>query len=92
MWAKVCIYIYIYIYILFVFLYIYIYIYIVLFIIRGLANFIYEFVCIYIYIRVRDSRTGYLIPVRDTPWDLPGWESCWDAAVAVVAVGVTWTL
>ena len=28
------------------------------------------------------------------PWDLPGWESCWDAvAVAVVvavAVGVTW--
>ena len=35
-------------------------------------------------------RTGYLIPVRDTLWDLPGWESCWDAGVAAVAVGVTW--
>ena len=34
-------------------------------------------------------RTGYFIPVRDTLWDLPGWESCWDAAAAV-AVGVTW--
>ena len=29
---------------------------------------------------------GYLIPVRDTPWDLPGWESCWETAVVVVAV------
>ena len=34
-------------------------------------------------------RTGYLIPVRDTLWDLPGWESCWDVAVVVAAAGVT---
>ncbi len=34
---------------------------------------------------------GYFIPVRDTPWDLPGWEGCWDVAVAaaVAAMGVT---
>ena len=34
--------------------------------------------------------------MRDTLWDLPGWESCWDAAAAVAVVvvvavvGVTW--
>ena len=38
-------------------------------------------------------RTGYLVPVRDALWDLPGWKSCWRlvvvaAAVAVAAVGV----
>ena len=32
---------------------------------------------------VRDSWTGYLVPVRDGPGLLPDWESCWDAAVAV---------
>ena len=43
----------------------------------------------YSLIRVRDSRTGYLIPVRDALWDLPGWKCCWDVVVvAAVAVGV----
>ena len=54
-------------------------------------------------LRVHESTGGYHqsegFPERDIlslcvipPWDLPGWESCWDAAVAVVvvAVGVTW--
>ena len=41
----------------------------------------------------RDILSLCVIP----PWDLPGWESCWDAAViavavAAAAVGVTWTL
>ena len=35
------------------------------------------------YIEVKDSRTGYLVHVRDGPGLLPDWESCWDAAVAV---------
>ena len=33
-------------------------------------------------------RTGYLIPVRDALWDLPGWKSCWRVVVAVVAAVV----
>ena len=37
-------------------------------------------------IEVRDSRTGYLVPVRDAPGALPDGQSCWDAVVAVVAV------
>ena len=37
-------------------------------------------------IRVRDSRTGYLVPVRDALWDLPGWKCCWDVVVAAAAV------
>ena len=37
-------------------------------------------------VEVRDSRTGYLVPVRDGPGLLPDWESCWDA----VAAAVTW--
>ena len=41
-------------------------------------------------IEVRDSRAGYLIPVRDGPRLLPDWESCWDAVAAAVAV--TWKL
>ena len=36
-------------------------------------------------VEVRDSRTGYLIPVRDGPGASPDLESCWDAA-AVAAV------
>ena len=40
-----------------------------------------------IHIEVRDSRTGYLVPVRDGPGLLPDWESCWDA---VAAAAVTW--
>ena len=42
-------------------------------------------------IEVRDSHTGYLVPVRDGPGLLPDWESCWDAAVAAAAA-VTWKL
>ena len=38
------------------------------------------------YVEVRDSRTGYLLPVRDAQGTLPDVESCWDAAVAAVAV------
>ena len=37
-------------------------------------------------IEVRDSQTGYLLPARDGPGALPDVESCWDAAVAAVAV------
>ena len=32
---------------------------------------------------MRDSRTGYLVPVRDGPGALPDGQSCWDAAAAV---------
>ena len=35
---------------------------------------------------MRDSRTGYLLPARDGPGALPDGQSCWDAAVAAVAV------
>ena len=42
-------------------------------------------------IEVRDSRTGYLVPVGDGPGLLPDWESCWDATLAVAAA-VTWKL
>ena len=35
---------------------------------------------------MRDSRTGYLVPVRDAPGTLPDLERCWDAAVAVATV------
>ena len=42
--------------------------------------------CFAKHIEVRDSRTGYLVPVRDGPGASPDLESCWDAAVAVVAV------
>ena len=42
---------------------------------------------------MRDStRTGYLVPGRDGPGALPNGESCWDAAVAAVAIAVTWKL
>ena len=34
-------------------------------------------------IRGRDTRTGYLIPVRDALWDLPGWMCCSRAVVVV---------
>ena len=37
-------------------------------------------------IRVRDSRTGYLLPVRVALWDLPGWMSCWHVAAVAAAV------
>ena len=37
-------------------------------------------------VEVRDSRTGYLLPARDTPGVLPDGQSCWDAAAVVVAV------
>ena len=36
--------------------------------------------------KLRDSRTGYLVPVRDAPGALPDLESCWVAAAVVVAV------
>ena len=35
---------------------------------------------------MRDSRTGYLVPVRDGPGALPDGQSCWDAAVVGVVV------
>ena len=41
-----------------------------------------------LFIRVRDSRTGYLVPVRDALWDLPGWMCCWHVAAVAAAVGV----
>ena len=37
---------------------------------------------------MRDSQTGYLVPVQDAPGALPDLESCWDAAAVVAAV--TW--
>ena len=40
-------------------------------------------------VEVRDSRTGYLVPVRDGPGLLPDWESYWDA---VAVATVTWKL
>ena len=39
----------------------------------------------YSLIEVRDSRTGYLLPVRDAQGTLPDVESCWDVAAAVAA-------
>ena len=39
-------------------------------------------------VEVRDSRTGYLVPVRDTPGALPDGQSCWDNVV----VAVTWKM
>ena len=35
---------------------------------------------------MRDSRTGYLLPVRDAQGTLPDVESCWDADAAAIAV------
>ena len=46
------------------------------------------YIYIYIYIRVRDSRTGYLVPVRVALWDLPGWMCCWHVVVVVAAAAV----
>ena len=43
------------------------------------------YMLVYLYVRVRDTRTGYLIPVRDALWDLPGWMCCSRAAAAAVA-------
>ena len=40
-------------------------------------------------IEVSDSRTGYLLPVRDGSGLLPDWESSWDVAV-VAAAAVSW--
>ena len=42
-----------------------------------------------LYIEVRDSRTGYLLPARDGPGALPDVESCWDAAVAAAVVVIS---
>ena len=44
-----------------------------------------------VYIEVRDSRTGYLIPARDGTGALPDMDSSWDvaAAAAVAAVAVS---
>lgn len=38
-----------------------------------------------LYIEVRDSRTGYLVPMRDAPGALPDGQSCRDAIVAAVS-------
>ena len=38
------------------------------------------------YIEVRDSQTGYLVPVCDGPGASPDLESCWDAAVALAVI------
>ena len=40
------------------------------------------------YIEVRDSQTGYLLPVRDAQGTLPDVESCWDAAAVAAAAAV----
>ena len=37
-------------------------------------------------LEVRDSQTGYLLPVRDAQGTLPDVESCWDAVAVAVAV------
>ena len=42
-----------------------------------------------IIIEVRDSQTGYLVPVRDGPGALPDMESSWDVAVAAA---VSWKM
>ena len=34
-------------------------------------------------VEVRDSRTGYLVSVRDDPVALPDGQSFWDVAIAV---------
>ena len=39
-------------------------------------------------IRVRDTRTGHLVPVRVALWDLPGWMCCSRVAVVAAVVGV----
>ena len=41
-------------------------------------------------VEARDSRTGYLVPVRDGPGALTDVESCWDAVAAAVAVALIW--
>ena len=33
------------------------------------------------FIEARDIQTGYLVPVRDGPGDLPDGQSCWDVVV-----------
>ena len=55
---------------------------------RYIYIYICMYVCMYIYIYQSEGfpRTGYLIPVRDALWDLPGWRG-WRVAV-VVGVGV----
>ena len=40
-----------------------------------------------VYIDVRDSRTGYLVPVRDGPGASPDLESCWDVAAVIIVPG-----
>ena len=37
------------------------------------------------YVEVRDSQKGYLLPVRDGPGALPDGQSCWDVVVAAVS-------
>ena len=41
-----------------------------------------NFANIDVFVEVRDSRTGYLIPARDGEGALPYLESSWDVAVA----------
>ncbi len=41
-----------------------------------------------VFIRVGDTRTGYLIPVRDALWGLPGWMCCSRAAVGGVILKI----
>ena len=43
------------------------------------------------FIEVRESRTGYLLPARIAPGALPDVESSWDA-VAAAAVAVIWKM
>ena len=42
-----------------------------------------------IFIEVRDSQTGYLLPARDGPGALPYLESSWDAVAAAAAAAVS---
>ena len=45
------------------------------------------------FIEVRDSRTGYLVPGRDGPGALPNGESSWETVAAAAAVAaVTWKM
>ena len=37
-----------------------------------------------VFVEVRDSRMGYLLPVRDAEGTLPDLESSWDVAAAAV--------